>query len=189
MATSALPETFSCPFCHLIDENLEFLIQHINLVHPEDDDAPYLLQTGEQRSTHDPLAMEGAASGKEYVDCACGEACLVSEFANHLDLHEAENIDNIATEATSDPLPPESSSKYFLECPATAAAMETTPNMLPLVPNSNMLDLDHRPLLSDSVKSVIQGLNSIPSSSFQSSPLAKRLGVRSALDVSVFAHH
>lgn len=78
-----------CPFCSFEDDDADFLLQHVNLCHPEDPDAPYLAQDGpghNQNGSH--RSEEGTTN---WVQCyRCGEICLLGDLEEHLDLHGSE---------------------------------------------------------------------------------------------------
>ena len=92
MANSPL---LTCPFCNYEDTDADILLQHVNLIHPENEDAPYLVRYGHEQSQQ-VQPMEGAP---DWVECTCGEFCLLTELQDHLDLHGTEEteIDNIDT--------------------------------------------------------------------------------------------
>ncbi|KAG8532013.1 uncharacterized protein KY384_003649 [Bacidia gigantensis] len=91
-----------CPFCNFVESDPNFLQQHVNLIHPEDDDAPYLVHDPPaprcQSLSRATTALEGAS---DWVACDCGEVVLLIEYNAHLDLHEEENayFDGISTRA------------------------------------------------------------------------------------------
>ncbi|KAL9102938.1 MAG: hypothetical protein Q9163_001964 [Psora crenata] len=87
------PQPLACPFCNFEDIEVDVLLQHVNLLHPEDGEAPYLIKNGQEQLPQ-LQSMEGVS---DWVECTCGEFCLLSEFEDHLDLHRSENteIDDI----------------------------------------------------------------------------------------------
>ncbi|KAL9125947.1 MAG: hypothetical protein Q9217_004925 [Psora testacea] len=88
-AADKMEKPLTCPFCNFEDTDVYFLLQHVNLHHPEDGDAPYLVKAGQEQTQH-VRSMEGAP---DMVECPCGEFCLLAEFQDHLDLHGAEDTD------------------------------------------------------------------------------------------------
>ena len=78
-----------CPFCGFEDDDVDFLLQHVNLCHPEDPDAPYLAQDvpgHNQNGSH--RSEEGTTN---WVQCyRCEEICLLGDLEEHLDLHGSE---------------------------------------------------------------------------------------------------
>ena len=91
------PNPLTCPFCNFEDSDLEILLQHVNLIHPEDGDAPYLVKEGQEQ----PQQIQPMEGAHDWVECPCGEFCLLAEFQDHLDLHDAEDaeLDDINTPA------------------------------------------------------------------------------------------
>ena len=86
-------QPLSCPFCAFEDIDADFLLQHVNLIHPENENIPEpMIHEQEQSVLISP--MEGA---NDWIECPCGEFCLLTEFQDHLDLHETEgtNFDSI----------------------------------------------------------------------------------------------
>ena len=90
-----------CPFCSFQDEDSYFLALHVETVHPEGGESPFIVkeeQKKEERSR--PLSVSSfspseSSEGRsepcmDYVECPCGEFCLLTEFDNHLDMHNAE---------------------------------------------------------------------------------------------------
>ena len=68
-----------CPFCPFSDYDSSFLIQHVELSHPEDDDSPFTLKHDTERNLAGEIAGElvgvkGAPSdGASFIECECGE--------------------------------------------------------------------------------------------------------------------
>jgi hypothetical protein len=101
----------SCPFCDFKDADDYFLVQHVELLHPENGQSPFIaedeitqpysssLKTIEEgkkleegaRDNESPL--NGTTSSYNYVECPiCSEFIVSAESATHQDLHVAENI-------------------------------------------------------------------------------------------------
>ena len=95
-------EPLTCPFCSFEDSDTDFLIQHVNMCHPESD-----LIGGLASEVHNPaVAADDATENLRmsdpeeclneplYIPCphGCGEPVLTSEVASHLDLHAAEAL-------------------------------------------------------------------------------------------------
>ncbi|CAG8033499.1 unnamed protein product [Penicillium salamii] len=77
----------SCPFCPFADSDADFVSQHIEFCHPEGGGPPLPeLETA-------PQTWPTGETDK-YVECphGCGELVTVTELANHLDLHVAEDV-------------------------------------------------------------------------------------------------
>ena len=107
MAADAFDQTLTCPFCPFEDVDADFLFQHINVLHPEDQNAAHGLDQARKARVAASSATEGAV-GSDWVECSCGEFCLLVEFADHLDLHDAELVED--TESITAGLKPTSSS-------------------------------------------------------------------------------
>lgn len=106
-------DSFSCPLCDFTDRDSYFLLQHVELIHPENGESPFIA-TGdddengrssssnqnndeEEAAVHDKqkhsstLSMESPAT---YSECpySCGELVASAELTSHTDLHLAENM-------------------------------------------------------------------------------------------------
>ena len=69
-----------CPFCPFSDNDSSFLIQHVELSHPEyDDDLPCIPEYDTERNMTGEVAeklvgVTGAPSdGASFIECECGE--------------------------------------------------------------------------------------------------------------------
>ena len=82
---------FSCPFCAFEDKDPDLLLGHVNSLHPDPEDALHVGNRGDKQ-----VPLSGPAppqeSAAEWVECDCGEMCLLIEFPDHIALHEAEDI-------------------------------------------------------------------------------------------------
>lgn len=66
---------YHCPFCPFGDDDSQFLIQHVGLLHPESDDSPFIVKEGgkPKRSSaasakeSDPPRVAAAEDG--YIEC------------------------------------------------------------------------------------------------------------------------
>lgn len=72
-------------------------MQHVELVHPETGDSPFVVKDeGEKRKSVDRVGegagSRGATAGDGYIECECGETVLLSDFSSHSDLHLAEGM-------------------------------------------------------------------------------------------------
>lgn len=90
---------YNCPFCAFGDDDSQFLVQHVGLVHPETDVSPFIVREHGRAKRNSVMSIEeesagsrGATSGDGYIECECGETVLVSEFASHSDFHMAEGM-------------------------------------------------------------------------------------------------
>ncbi len=102
----------SCPFCPFENTDPEFLIQHVGEMHPETTESPVTTKCSmRQERRRSDQGMEGANGTPplDYVECRCGEFCLLTEFDSHLEMHNAagesfDEIGNIAADLSSPPL-------------------------------------------------------------------------------------
>ena len=94
-------DEFSCPFCDFVIQDSYFLIQHVELVHPEGGKSPFIAQDGFDQSGNGDSGQssEGAMHSEStvdstYVQCPydCGEKVLASDLTSHTDFHVAERI-------------------------------------------------------------------------------------------------
>ena len=88
-----------CPFCPFSDHEPYFLMQHVELCHPENGESPFMVKEGtsrqaervdsdnESRSTSDD-----SSDDEEYIECECGESVILKEFENHTELHRDEGM-------------------------------------------------------------------------------------------------
>lgn len=101
----------SCPFCDFKDSDAYFLVQHVELCHPENGTSPFITaedtfdnnqragfeyensQTPSHSNTPVPDGGE-FNDPSSYVECptGCGEAITLAELSSHLDLHVAEGL-------------------------------------------------------------------------------------------------
>ena len=116
MSGMAALQALICPFCNFEDVEAAFLLQHINLLHPESEDAPYIVKN-EQEQPHASQLMEGA---HDWIECECGEFCLLSQFQDHFDLHRTEDADIDSIDIPTD-----------VAASATASAVEFSSSMQP----------------------------------------------------------
>src|ERR1700761_6828378 len=111
-----------CPFCDFVDTDSYFLLQHVELLHPENGESPFIVK--DEALTDQGLGRASPAIGKEtalsngqsllpppgedqqYVPCpySCGESILSAELPAHTDMHLAETM---AFEEGSLPAAPE----------------------------------------------------------------------------------
>lgn len=115
----------SCPFCDFKDSDAYFLVQHVELCHPENGTSPFIASEdtfdnqrnsslcenaagyNSQTPTHTDTPILDGSDTKDpssYVECptGCGEAIRAAELSSHLDLHVAEGIalDEISPQPT-----------------------------------------------------------------------------------------
>lgn len=74
-----------CPFCPFSDYDSSFLIQHVELSHPEDgDDLSFVPKHDTERNLTAEIAEElvgvtGAPSnGASFIECECGETGMTA---------------------------------------------------------------------------------------------------------------
>ena len=88
-------ELLDCPFCDFTDHDHFFILQHVETIHPEGGrPSPFAVreQLPDQVEPSDE-DMEGARdTPSRYIECQCGEFCLLAEFESHLEMHYAEGM-------------------------------------------------------------------------------------------------
>ena len=119
-----------CPFCTFTHSDDYLLSYHVETSHPENDrPSPFTVSESangrhEEKDAFDQL--EGAKDGgAEYIECQCGEFCLLAEFESHLDMHYAEGTGFDETRRTSADLAVPGSTLYHGR--AKSPAMESPP--------------------------------------------------------------
>lgn len=88
-------ERLDCPFCAFTDQDHYFLPQHVETTHPESGRPSPFAVIEELTPRVEPPAreMEGARDNSSgYIECHCGEFCLLTEFESHLEMHNAEGM-------------------------------------------------------------------------------------------------
>lgn len=104
-------ESLSCPFCDFADEDSYFLLQHVELIHPENGESPFIVTNKDEAEDRSSLknakkdAEEAAGHPEQipsssmespatYTECPyhCGELVASTELTSHTDLHLAENM-------------------------------------------------------------------------------------------------
>ena len=88
-------ELLDCPFCDFTDHDHIFLLQHVETIHPEGGQpSPFAVREELLHQAGPPAEeMEGASdSSFGYIECQCGEFCLLTEFESHLEMHYAEGM-------------------------------------------------------------------------------------------------
>lgn len=85
----------SCPFCPLFDPSPYFLAQHVETVHPEPDEVPFVPRKflAEDHAVDPKEAATVPDAPSQYLECQCGEAILISEWDDHFQGHTAESAD------------------------------------------------------------------------------------------------
>ncbi|KKY29237.1 hypothetical protein UCRPC4_g00027 [Phaeomoniella chlamydospora] len=99
-------ESFSCPFCEFVESDSYFLLQHVELIHPEDGDSPFIAKdvdlpeiagsNNRENTFPESAGTPSAASpaAEKYVPCPydCGEQVTEDELTVHTDFHIAERM-------------------------------------------------------------------------------------------------
>ena len=93
-------ESFSCPFCEFTDQDSYFLLQHVELIHPENGESPFIAteQHNDQSRSSSSSSSNPTNNEREipatYIECPynCGELVSSTELTSHTDLHLAENM-------------------------------------------------------------------------------------------------
>ena len=119
-----------CPFCTFTHSDDYLLLHHVETSHPETDrPSPFTVSESANGRHEDEGASdgsEGATEGaSEYIECQCGEFCLLAEFESHLDMHYAEGTGFDETRRTSADLAVPGSTLYHGR--AKSPAMESPP--------------------------------------------------------------
>lgn len=97
MKTSDL---LGCPFCDFTDHDHLFLLQHVETIHPEGGQpSPFAVREELIHQVEPPAEeTEGARdSSSGYIECQCGEFCLLAEFESHFEMHYAEGMGSDGT--------------------------------------------------------------------------------------------
>ena len=90
-----MEELLDCPFCAFTDHDPFFLLQHVETVHPEGGrPSPFAVRESLTHQVEPPAGeMEGIRDNSSgYIECQCGEFCLLTEFESHLEMHYAEGF-------------------------------------------------------------------------------------------------
>ena len=118
-----------CPFCNLSHSDDYLLLHHVETSHPENDHpSPFTVSKNAGQEDEDSVEeLEGANDGApEYIECQCGEFCLLAEFESHLDMHYAEGTSFDETRRSSADLTVPGSTLYHGR--AKSPAMEPPPS-------------------------------------------------------------
>lgn len=99
-------EAMSCPFCDFTDKDSYFLLQHVELIHPENGESPFIIQDEEVPSRayqgedvespqqSQPNTPSRSPEQNDYIKCPydCGELVASAELSSHKDFHLAERM-------------------------------------------------------------------------------------------------
>lgn len=99
-----------CPFCPFSDPSHYFLSQHVETCHPEADESPFvsrhfLEEDKVENVGRKETAITLDAPSQDYIECECGEAVLLAEFDDHVQLHTAESAESADMVVDSAQLP------------------------------------------------------------------------------------
>jgi len=87
-----------CPFCSFADHETYFLMQHVELCHPENGESPFMVKEGAGRQEEGVNDVESTSTSdvssedEEYIECECGESVVLKEFESHTELHRDEGM-------------------------------------------------------------------------------------------------
>ena len=93
-----------CPFCNFTNHDDYTLQYHVETSHPEEDGpSPFAVTEDAGQEVEGGIEeAEGANDcASDYIECQCGEFCLLAEFESHLDMHYAEGTSFDETNRTS----------------------------------------------------------------------------------------
>ena len=99
-------ERFPCPFCDYTDTDQYFITQHVELIHPENGDSPFIVRDDDgssrvyhsenEEAAHQETQRPPSRNSKEneYIECSydCGELIPSAELSSHKDFHVAEGM-------------------------------------------------------------------------------------------------
>ena len=184
-----LQESLDCPFCKFNDTDQYELLYHVETSHPESSrPSPFSTKHAFSAGARGDVEQTGRAKtpSSEYIECQCGEFCLLAEFESHLEMHYAEGMgDEEIQKKPSLPTIAASSNKS----PSTRPVPQVTNTSRDVVPSGRYLDplkpVANRRSHSEGRKnSLIQDFIGIlrfpaaPPPKSRSHGVPKRLGVR-----------
>ena len=140
-------DLLNCPFCDFTDHDHIFLLQHVETIHPEGGQpSPFAVREELEELIHPVEApaeeMEGARDhSSEYIECQCGEFCLLTEFESHLEMHYAESMGlDETSKAPVDVTAPDST----IHRASNTSIHIVTPSPSRPVPIRSVVDRQHR---------------------------------------------
>ena len=97
------PAPLLCPFCDFSDHDSYFLLQHVELCHPENGMSPFLvrddagpehtrLDGGETGCPTESSSIDDADEAYMICPQRCGENVTITELPNHMEMHFAEGM-------------------------------------------------------------------------------------------------
>lgn len=128
-------ELLDCPLCNFADHDHYFLLQHVETVHPEGGrPSPFAVKEdiSHQVDAHAEDMEVATDSSSEYIECQCGEFCLLTAFESHLEMHYVEGMGFDEPSIT----PADVATPGSNLCPDKASSFQTeipSPIPLPLV--------------------------------------------------------
>lgn len=87
-----------CPFCPFSDHETYFLMQHVELCHPESGESPFMVKESAGRQAESFNDVESTSTSdvssedEAYIECECGESVVLKEFESHTELHRDEGM-------------------------------------------------------------------------------------------------
>ena len=94
-------EPLDCPFCQFSSYSHGELVFHVENVHPEairSSFNPYKEVNGDlgmqQAGARDDNSDYAVTKDPDFIECQCGEYCLVAECESHLEMHYAEGFNS-----------------------------------------------------------------------------------------------
>lgn len=125
----AAAKTLECPFCNFSHHDDYALHYHVETSHPEEEGpSPFAVTEDTRQEVREDVKeeVEGPKdSAPDYIECQCGEFCLLAEFESHLEMHYAEGTSFDETKQTSTDLAVPGST--LLDGRATSPAMQSPP--------------------------------------------------------------
>lgn len=196
-------ELLDCPFCAFTDHDHYFLLQHVETIHPEGGrPSPFAVREQPTHQVEPPIdEMEGATrTSSDYIECQCGEFCLLTELESHLDMHNAEDMgfDEVSRAAAGVAAPestfhPGEASSPRMEYPVPTPPHIVTSDPSRPIPIKSVVERSHRSTSRKSGNSVrdfigvLRHSTSPPSrksSQAARNRVPRRLGVRDSGHVS-----
>lgn len=122
-------ELLDCPFCKFTTkgEGHYEILFHVETAHPESSHpSPFAVNDADREVDSDDVEdMEGTkANLPKYIECQCGEYCLLDEFESHLEMHYAEGMSFDETQRSADAVAPNFTLRQGR---ASSPAMESPP--------------------------------------------------------------
>lgn len=69
-------ERLTCPFCPFGDHRELFLLQHVENVHPENEESCFTAKGSTRQELYEnSQSGQGKSDEDDYIECMCGEFC------------------------------------------------------------------------------------------------------------------